>query len=368
MRWGLACCLGVFAGLAILPTSTRADILGGLLRGVGGLFGGTHGGPRAHHHRHPVRRESGMSPSPVRVPPQFNGWLGARYWPRAYQDTFGYIVSGPDEANAFWRHNGDDIYDGVFVPAMASTVISDRSLDVQSACADDHNQVFLLESIERTLRPAAAQGGLTEAQRAGLEAVRGALVQASERLRTSCPASLTVPGPTARLESMWNRLRALRQAVGLIRAPLKAFYDSLSDEQKARLNAPSEPTAMHRRSEALGLQVCAESGAKVHEWPGQRIEEAVRPSAQQRARLSTLAATTSQLSALLAPSCPPRVVVTPTGRLEAVVNRLDSMIYAVTLERAALNDFYAALNDAQKAKFAADIGQPPRTLDHRLPP
>jgi hypothetical protein len=41
--------------------------------------------------------------------------------------------------------------------------------------------------------------------------------------------------------------------------------------------------------------------------------------------------------------------VTPTGRLEAVASRLDSMIYAVTLERAALNKFYASLNDDQTA-------------------
>ena len=50
--------------------------------------------------------------------------------------------------------------------------------------------------------------------------------------------------------------------------------------------------------------------------------------------------------------------MTPTGRLEAVASRLDSMIYAVTIERTALNDFYASLNDDQKARFGAEIHRP----------
>jgi hypothetical protein len=50
--------------------------------------------------------------------------------------------------------------------------------------------------------------------------------------------------------------------------------------------------------------------------------------------------------------------MTPTGRFEAVASRLDSMIYAVTIERTALNDFYASLNDDQKARFDAEIRRP----------
>jgi hypothetical protein len=52
------------------------------------------------------------------------------------------------------------------------------------------------------------------------------------------------------------------------------------------------------------------------------------------------------------------MLVTPTGRLEVVVNGFDSVIYAVTLERAALNKFYAPLNDDQKARFER------RSVDH----
>ena len=64
----------------------------------------------------------------------------------------------------------------------------------------------------------------------------------------------------------------------------------------------------------------------------------------------------SPASAPLQPSCPTVILVTPTGRLEAVVNGLDSVLYAVTLERAALNN--ASLNDDQKARFDAEIRRP----------
>jgi hypothetical protein len=49
--------------------------------------------------------------------------------------------------------------------------------------------------------------------------------------------------------------------------------------------------------------------------------------------------------------------VTPPARIAAVANRLDVMLRAVKGVRAALNDFYALLNDEQKAQFNL-IGQP----------
>jgi LTXXQ motif family protein len=376
MRRGVVCCACVCASLAIAPLSAQAGPLAGVVRGVtaapravmGGLFGGHHGrhyrhaarrdSPSVRRAAHVARRESPPSPSANRDAPQLNSWWGAVYWPTAYQDTFGYIISGANEAGAFWAHSSNDIYDGVFVPAMASTLHADKPLGAGIACDGERNQAISLEPIQQELHP-------TPAQRALLDALRDALVQANSRARVSC----TTPPltPTARLETMWDRLRALRQAVGLIRTPLKTLYESLSDEQKARINSLAEAAA-GRRDKVLEPQVCTESASRSREWPAKPIEEAVRPTEQQRATLGALAGTTSRLSALLLPSCPPAMLVTPTGRLEAVVNRLDSMIYAVTLERAALNNFYAALDEDQKARFDAEIRRPSPEHDRRAPP
>ena len=138
--------------------------------------------------------------------------------------------------------------------------------------------------------------------------------------------------------------------------------------KKARLNALADSTPARRHGDVLEPQACAGSELRSPEWPTKQIEEAVQPSDQQRASLVALATTTSQLSALLQSSCPSVTLLTPTGRLEAVAGRLDSMIYAVTIERTALNDFYASLDDDQKARFGAEIRQPPRARDHRAPP
>jgi hypothetical protein len=380
MRRGVVCCACVCASLAIVPPSAHAGLLAGVVRGVtaapravmGGLFGRSHG---RHHYRHTARREthsvrraahvakgeSPASPSASRDEPQLNSWWGAVYWPTASRDTFGYIISGANEAGAFWAHSSNDIYDGVFVPAMASAVHSDKRLGAGIPCDDERNQAISLDPIERKLHP-------TQAQRALLDALGDALVQASNRTRVSCSTTSSSLTPTTRLETMWDRLRALRQAVGLIRTPLKALYDSLSDEQKARINSLPDAPAAGRRANVLEPQVCTDSASRTPEWPAKPIEEAVRPTEQQRAPLGALAGTTSHLSALLLPSCPAAMLVTPTGRLEAVVNRLDSMIYAVTLERAALNNFYASLDEDQKARFDAEIRRSSPEHDRRAPP
>ena len=164
---------------------------------------------------HTIRRSS---PSPVRDQRHLSSRLGAVYWPAAYRDTFGYIFWA--RTDAFWTHGSDDIYDGVVVAALASsTVIFDKALDDPNACADERNSPMSLVPIERILHP-------PETQRARLEALYDALVQASDRMRVSCSVIPTLIAPTARLEIMWDRLRPIRQVVGLVSTPLKALYYS----------------------------------------------------------------------------------------------------------------------------------------------
>ena len=71
-----------------------------------------------------------------------------------------------------------------------------------------------------------------------------ASVEAGERLKTGCPTyqMLTPPG---RVEAMEKRLEATLAAVKTVQPELAKFYNSLSDEQKARFNSlrsASRPT------------------------------------------------------------------------------------------------------------------------------
>jgi hypothetical protein len=86
-----------------------------------------------------------------------------------------------------------------------------------------------IDRISRTVQP-------TPAQRGALDELKDASVKAAEGLKTNCPAYQTLT-PTGRVEAMEKRLDATLGAAKTLQPALAKFYDSLSDEQKARFNS-----------------------------------------------------------------------------------------------------------------------------------
>jgi LTXXQ motif family protein len=76
----------------------------------------------------------------------------------------------------------------------------------------------------------------TPTQRAALDDLKDASVKAAEGLKVSCPAYQMLT-PTGRIEAMEKRLDATLGAVKTVQPALAKFYNSLSDEQKARFNS-----------------------------------------------------------------------------------------------------------------------------------
>jgi len=95
------------------------------------------------------------------------------------------------------------------------------------------------------------------------------------------------------------------------------------------------------------------------QWPAAEIEARLRPTDAQRASLTALQDASAKAADMLKTSCQADDAVTPPARLAAVGKRLDTMLQGVKAVRSALDDFYATLNDEQKAQFEA-IG-PQRT-------
>ena len=85
------------------------------------------------------------------------------------------------------------------------------------------------ETIERTIQP-------TDAQRLALTELKAASAKAAERISAACPRELP-QSSIARFEVMEKRLDEMLQAVKTVRPVFEAFYASLSDEQKARLDS-----------------------------------------------------------------------------------------------------------------------------------
>ena len=85
-----------------------------------------------------------------------------------------------------------------------------------------------VQRIEEAIKP-------TEQQEAAFNALKSASAKAAANLDASCPSEIpeTLPG---RLDAVAKRLDALAAAVNTVKPELTNFYNSLTDEQKARFN------------------------------------------------------------------------------------------------------------------------------------
>jgi hypothetical protein len=301
----------------------------------------------------------------------FFGWAGPLYWPYAYNDIFYDVFWTPAYDDPFWYYGYPDIYyGGLFSPfeyddlyqwapprtrvartreatgsAAAGTggrapPVSDR---VAQMCGDEAREItaWPIERIEQVVAPNAEQRG-------ALDAFANAAVEAAQRIKAACPTTIAFT-PPLRLAQMQERIEAMRQGVDLMLPPLEKFYGLLSDEQKARLNAIGGPGEARRGRSAA--QACAEAAAGVTDWPAAEIERMVRPTAEQRAKLDALKDANVKAADSLKASCPTETPATPPARLAAVGKRLDALREAIQTVRGALDDFYASLNDEQKAQF-----------------
>jgi hypothetical protein len=293
------------------------------------------------------------------------GWYGPVFWPFAYDDLFTDILWGFGLGGPFWDYGYGDVYGGLFSPygyndlagylpdgrsqGAASSRVSRRTQSRQAnlsnqlvqMCGDDSKEVagWPIDRIEQGVSP-------TPEQRAALDEFANATIQAAQTIKEACPTTVAF-APTGRLDAMQNRIEGMARAVDIVRPPLERFYGSLTDEQKARLNAANEEQNGRNRG---SLASCGAVSSATR-WPGEQIEKAVQPNPEQQAKLDALKAAMARAAGDLADACPAALPATPPARLAAISRRLDTMLAAVKNVRAALDDFYASLNDEQKVQF-----------------
>jgi len=148
---------------------------------------------------------------------------------------------------------------------------------------------------------------------------------------------------------MQRRLEAMEAAVTKIRPSLEKIYELLEDEQKAKLIAFA-----NQRSQSApkvpATQSCTPPEAL--QWPVREIEARLNLNDAQRAELKVLQHMSERANNILNFDCRPDEDLTPPDRLATADVRLDAMLDAIKLVRPALEDFFAALSDEQKAQFA----------------
>jgi hypothetical protein len=333
----------------------------------------------------------------------YGGWAGPVFWPYAFDDMFGYVLSPWDYDDPFWGYGPFDVLaglywpyawapsdaDGLGLPFSSGDVYGSRrgrthvaraqrashngaepgspsSADAAAMCADNAANLtgLPIDEIERTVQP-------TGDQRTDLDGLKAAFDKANQTLAASCPSEPPLT-PTGRLAAMEKRLDAMLQAVETVRGPLDKFYQALNDDERARFDAMRVDTGPHiagkgkRPGFATSIEVCRAQAPEPSAFPEREIEDVVHPNDQQRSALEALRETSLKASELMKSSCPAEAPSTSTGRLAAVRARIEAMLQAVKAERPAMEKFFGSLSDEQKARFDAMRPQEsPQRTKHR---
>jgi hypothetical protein len=219
---------------------------------------------------------------------------------------------------------------------------------IVQGCNEESGEVtgWPIDQIQAAVQPDQRQGQM-------LDDLGNAVVKASDEIRAHCQTNIAFT-PTGRLAEMLDRLGGLVDAVNVVSPPMSGFYDSLSDEQKARFDhiAPRAP----RRGQAAQGDITAatirgQCDAGMMAWPTDQIDRMVRPDDAQRAKLQALQSAASQAADTIKAACPAEIPATPPARWAAVGQRLQAMLRGVETMQPALADFYNSLSDDQKSRF-----------------
>jgi hypothetical protein len=129
---------------------------------------------------------------------------------------------------------------------------------------------------------------------------------------------------------------------------------------RASGNPPGGPTSDVRSTTQAAMgrytEYCGDDSRDVAGVPVDDIQKAVDPTDAQRAALDELGNASVQAAQIVKAACPKDVSLTPIGRMDAMVQRVQSMLDAVKVVRPPLEKFYSMLTDEQKARFNA-LGQ-----------
>jgi hypothetical protein len=292
------------------------------------------------------------------------GWVGPLFWPYAYYDLFDYVY-WPYAYDDFWPYAYDDVYYGIHgnyayippgprsggqrgsLPGHRAARADGSERRAAEVCSDDAAQLtdWPIQRISEVVEP-------TDAQRAALDELRAASAKAVDMLKSGCPKDLPSI-PTGRLAAMEGRLQVMLAAVQTVRPALERFYQSLSDEQKARFNAiaPTNNRDATAKDQYDLAKLCNEKTPGVTDLPIDRIAQAVQPTPAQRPALDELKDASVKAAERLNTECPAYQTLTPTGRVEAMEKRLDAALGAVKTVGPAFVKFYNSLSDEQKARF-----------------
>jgi hypothetical protein len=283
------------------------------------------------------------------------GFAGPLFWPYAYNDFYDYVFL-PHAYDEFWPYAYEDVYQGMFglyasagggggSAGRRGAGAANAQAASGSICGEQLSGLtdLPIERIAQTVQP-------NETQRAALDDLKTAGAQAVEILHAACPTDLPST-PLGRLEAMEKRLSVMIEAVRTVRPKLDAFYQLLTDEQRARFNAVAQSDGGGAAATQEQRELSRLCTSRSELFSIDRIAQAVQPTEAQRGALDELKTASAKAADLVQADCPTYQALTPTGRVEAMEKRLATVLQGVRIVRPALENFWDALTDEQKARF-----------------
>ncbi len=316
-------------------------------------------------------------------------WGGSVFWPFFYGDLFAFAFGPWGYYDPFWAYGDVFIWDAMFWPGPiyaygqgpfdvyayggTARVRNTRSRNDDRDVTGSTNSGDLaqncgglapgvtdlpIDSIEQAVHP-------TDAQRAALAALKAASSQASDALKSSCSNEALLT-PLGRLDTVQKRLDGMIQALTIVRGPLDNFYNSLSEEQRRQFAALGENvrTSRNRATSKDLAELCSSRAESFAQPPVDRIDQAVKPTPEQRDAFARLRIASTEAANQLRASCPSEAPRSPMDRFDALAKRLDAMAAAIKTVRPTLADFYGSLTDEQKARFNM-LGPPQQAASSR---
>jgi hypothetical protein len=113
------------------------------------------------------------------------------------------------------------------------------------------------------------------------------------------------------------------------------------------------PSGRGHRGLAPLAQMCGDDSRAIVGLPINQILVALQPNEVQFAALDDLGNASITAARNIGAGCPAQIVLTATGRLAAMEQRLQAMTSAVAVVQPPLEKFYGLLDDEQKARFNA---------------
>jgi LTXXQ motif family protein len=133
------------------------------------------------------------------------------------------------------------------------------------------------------------------------------------------------------------------------------FFDGVFWGEQGAPQAYAEvaPQPGPRASNAGVHELCTQPGSGITAWPFAQIQQKVGLSAEQKSQLDEVRSAATKASAVFKTSCPAQNAfpLTPPGRLQAMIVRLQATLEATQTVRPALEAFYNSLSDEQKEHF-----------------